>query len=183
MIFPWPKEILENVGDANVTLRVTLSYFIEPNPGERGYTTKYAYQSTALKFSLINSGEDFNNFKIRTNKINQDILKETLGVEKLDSGEYDKTTGTSRWALGADTVFKGSIHSNYWNGSAAEIASCNKLAIFPLASGWWKELKKQNKFDSQLRYSLVVSIETPENMADIYTAIANQVTIQNLLII
>lgn len=181
--FPWPKEILENLGDANVTLRVTLSYFIEPNPGERGYTTKYAYQSTALKFALINSGEDFDNFKIRTNKINQDTLKESLGIEKLDSGEYDKTTGTSRWALGADTVFKGSIHSNYWNGSAAEIASCNKLAIFPLASGWWKELKKQNKFDSKLRYSLIVSIETPENTVDIYTPIATQVAIENLIVI
>lgn len=181
--FPWPKEILENLGDANVTLRVTLSYYIEPNPGERGYTTKYAYQSTALKFSLINSGEDFDNFKIRTNKINQDTLKQTLGVDKLDSGEYDKTTGTNRWALGADTVFKGSIHSNYWNGSAAEIASCNKLAIFPLASGWWKELKKQNKFDSKLRYSLIVSIETPENTTDIYTPIATQVAVENLIVV
>lgn len=177
--FPWPKEILESLGDANVTLRVTLSYFIEPNPSERAYTTKYAYQSTALKFSLINPGEDFDNFKIRTNKINQDDLKENLGVEKLDSGEYDKTTGSSRWALGADTVFKGSIHSNYWRGSAAEIASCNKLAIFPLASGWWKQLKKQNKADSQLKYSLIVSIETPENLIDIYTPIATQVAIQN----
>ncbi len=181
--FPWPKEILENLGDTNVTLRVTLSYFIEPNPGERGYTTKYAYQSTALKFSLINSGEDFDNFKIRTNKINQDTLKEALGVETLDSGEYDKNTGNKRWALGADTVFKGSIHSNYWNGSAAEIASCNKLAIFPLASGWWKQLKKQNKYDSQLRYSLVVSIETPENTADIYTPIATHVAVENLIVV
>ena len=181
--FPWPKEILEDLGEANVTLRVTLSYFIEPNPGERGYTTKYAYQSTALKFSLINSGEDFENFKIRTNKINQNALKESLGVEKLDSGEYEKATGANRWALGADTVFKGSIHSNYLNGSAAEVASCNKLAIFPLASGWWKQLKKQNKGDSQLRYSLIVSIETPENTADIYTPIATRVAVENLIVI
>ncbi len=34
--FPWPKEILENLGAANVTLKVTLSYFIEPNPGDKG---------------------------------------------------------------------------------------------------------------------------------------------------
>lgn len=179
--FPWPKEILESLGETNVTLRVTLSYFIEPNPGDRGYTTKYAYQSTALKFSLINSGEDFDNFKIRTNKKNQDNLKENLGVDKLDSGEYDKNTGSSRWALGADTVFKGSIHSNYWNGSAVEIASCNKLAVFPLASGWWKQLKKQEKHNSELRYSLIVSIETPENTTDIYTPIATQVAVENLI--
>lgn len=173
--FPWPKEILENLGSANVTLKVTLSYFIEPNPGDKGYTTKYAYQSTALRFSLIRPDEDFDNFKIRTNKVSQDELKAILGVDKLDDEAYDRNTGTSRWALGADTVFKGSVHSNYWTGSAAEIASCNTLAIFPLASGWWKQLKKQNKHDSELRYSLIVSIETPDSEIDIYTPIAIQV--------
>ena len=179
--FPWPKESLENLGNNETTLRITLSYFIEPNPGEKGYSTKYSYQSTALKFSLITPGEDFENFKIRTNKINQDNLKNELGVDKLESNEYNKSTGNDRWALGADNVFKGSVHSNYWKGSAVEIASCNKLAIYPIASGWWKQLKKQAKADSQLRYSLIVSIETPENTTDIYTEIANEILISNLI--
>lgn len=175
--FPWPSDILSNLGDANVTLRVTLSYYIEPNPGDKGYSTKYSYQSTALKFLLINPTEDFDNFKIRTNRINIDKLKEKKGRD-LEEGDYDKNQ-EKRWYLGADTVFKGSVHSNFWNGSAAEIAVCNKLAIFPLASGWWKQLKKQHKYDSQLRYSLIVSIETPENSVDIYTPIANQVIVSN----
>ena len=179
--FPWPSEVLANLGDATVTLRITLSYYIEPNPGDKGYSTKYSYQSCALKFLLINPTEDFDNFKIRTNKINIDNLKEEKGG-KLEEGDYDKNK-EKRWYLGADTAFRGSIHSNFWKGSAAEIAVCNKLAIFPVASGWWKQLKKQKKYDSQLRYSLVVSIETPENTTDIYTEIANQVTIQNKIII
>lgn len=178
--FPWPSEILANLGETNVTLRVTLSYYIEPNPGDKGYTTKYSYQSSALKFLLINPTEDFENFKVRTNRINIENLKDEQGVEKLSEVDYEKNQ-EKRWFLGADTVFKGSIHSNFWNGSAAEIAVCNKLAIFPLASGWWKQLKKQKKYDSQLRYSLIVSIETPENTADIYTKIANQVNIQNII--
>jgi len=179
--FPWPSDILANLGDANVTLRVTLSYYIEPNPGDKGYSTKYSYQSTALKFLLINPTEDFNNFKIRTNRINIDKLKEEKGGD-LEEGDYDKNQ-EKRWYLGADTVFKGSVHSNFWNGSAAEIAVCNKLAIFPLASGWWKQLKKQEKYDSQLRYSLIVSIETPENATDIYTPIATQVAVENLIVV
>lgn len=173
--FPWPKEILENLGAANVTLKVTLSYFIEPNPGEKGYTSKYVYQSTALRFSLIRPDEDLENFKIRTNKVSQDALKDALGVEKLHDGDYDKNTANNRWALGAETVFKGSIHSNYWIGSAVEIANCNYLAIYPLASGWWKQLKKQNKYDAELPYTLVVSIETPDLEVDIYTPIAVQI--------
>ncbi len=181
--FPWPKDILENLGAADVTLRVTLSYFIEPNPGDKGYSTKYSYQSCALKFLLINPGETLENFEIRTNKINIENLKNELGVDKLESNDYEKEKGSDRWFLGADTVFKGSIHSNFWNGSAAEIASCNKLAIFPQASGWWKQLKKQKKYNSKLRYSLIVSIETPENTADIYTPIANQVAVKNSIVV
>lgn len=180
--FPWPSEILANLGSANVTLRITLSYYIEPNPGDKGYSTKYSYQSCALKFLLIDPTEDFDNFKIRTNRINIENLKDDLGVDKLSDGDYDKKQ-EKRWFLGADTAFRGSIHSNFWKGSAAEIASCNKLAVFPLASGWWKQLKKQNRYDSQLRYSLIVSIETPENTADIYTKIANQVNIQNDVVV
>ena len=179
--FPWPSDILADLGNANVTLRITLSYYIEPNPGDKGYSTKYSYQSCALKFLLISPTEDFDNFKIRTNRINIDHLKKEKGGN-LEEGDYDKNQ-EKRWFLGSDTVFKGSIHSNYWIGSAAEIASCNKLAIFPLASGWWKQLKKQNKYDSQLRYSLIVSIETPENTTDIYTPIATQVAVENLIFV
>lgn len=182
--FPWPKEILENLGDASTTLRVTLSYFIEPNPGDKGYSTKYSYQSTALRFVLINPGEDFDNFQLRTNKINQDAFKEATGMgkkDKLDSAVMEGEKGSDRWALGADNVFKGSIHSNYWTGTAAEIASCNRLAIYPQASGWWKQLKRQHKHNSRLRYSLIVSIETPENSTDIYTPIATKVAVENLV--
>ena len=32
---PWPCDVLQELGDTLVELRVTLSYFIEPNPGER----------------------------------------------------------------------------------------------------------------------------------------------------
>lgn len=33
---PWPKEILRDLGETQATMRVTLSYFIEPGPGEIG---------------------------------------------------------------------------------------------------------------------------------------------------
>ena len=36
---PWPREQLANLGAAQVEMRVTLSYFIEPNPGERGWNS------------------------------------------------------------------------------------------------------------------------------------------------
>jgi hypothetical protein len=35
-LFPWPRTELEQMGEMEVELRVTLSYFVEPNPDERG---------------------------------------------------------------------------------------------------------------------------------------------------
>ena len=44
---PWPIQELESLGEAMVRLRVTLSYFIEPNPSSRGWTGRYVYPSHA----------------------------------------------------------------------------------------------------------------------------------------
>ena len=35
-----------------VRMRVTLSYFIEPSPGRRGWTRKHRYQSHGLRFEV-----------------------------------------------------------------------------------------------------------------------------------
>ena len=35
---PWPRQVLEDLGEIEVRMRVTLSYFIEPSPGRRGWT-------------------------------------------------------------------------------------------------------------------------------------------------
>lgn len=37
---PWPHNVLEGLGETEVKMKVTLSYFIEPNPGQRGWGTK-----------------------------------------------------------------------------------------------------------------------------------------------
>ena len=38
---PWPHEVLETLGETPVEMCVTLSYFIEPNPSQRGIRTRY----------------------------------------------------------------------------------------------------------------------------------------------
>ena len=34
---PWPREALEGLGDRDVSLKITLSYFVEPNPGSSAF--------------------------------------------------------------------------------------------------------------------------------------------------
>jgi hypothetical protein len=49
---PLPKEILEELGSLPVRMRVTLSYFIEPNPPRRGSVARYQYASHGLRFAV-----------------------------------------------------------------------------------------------------------------------------------
>ena len=71
---------------------------------------------------------------------------------------------------------RGSVHSDWWTGTAAQAASCGKLAVFPV-TGWWRERNHLGKYDRDARYSLIVTIHTPEQTVDLYTPIAQQVGI------
>lgn len=64
---PWPTEVLQELGDTKVRLRITLSYFIEPGPGEIGWKDRYRYPSCGLRFDLINNNEELEDFKKRIN--------------------------------------------------------------------------------------------------------------------
>jgi len=49
---PWPEDELRQLGSCDVRLKVTLSYFIEPNPSRKGYRDRYSYQSHGFRFSV-----------------------------------------------------------------------------------------------------------------------------------
>ena len=52
---PWPRDELAGLGELEVELRITLSYFVEPNPGERGWTRRHRYASHNLRFAVKRS--------------------------------------------------------------------------------------------------------------------------------
>lgn len=162
---PWPKSVLESLGEINVTLKVTLSYFIEPGPGEVGWKDKYRYPSCGLRFDVINSNETTTDFKKRVNV-------KMRGEDKKDSGEG--TSGSGRWYLGTENRDVGSIHSDFCELSAIELSQCNQIAVYPII-GWWRERYHLGKSDSLVRYSLVVSLSTPNEDVDLYTPIITQI--------
>ena len=160
---PWPREQLQSLGDIKVTLRVTLSYYIEPSPGERGWTGKYRYASHGLRFAVnspLQTREDF------ITKINKAIEKE----------EDDEAPGldSDRWVIGRKSDVAGSLHSDFMCESAQDIALCNLVAVYPVI-GWWRERPKLGRVNNKARYSLIVSLETPETGVDIYTPVAVEV--------
>ena len=160
---PWPIEVLqESLSETDVKLNITLSYFIEPNPGSRKYSNKFSYQSHGLRFNVIKPGEDAETFYKRVNKNTREE------GEKGFSGED--------WIIKENYRNKGSIHRDFWIGSGADLATRNQIAVYPV-SGWYRMRKKLEMYDSTVRYSLIVSIEAPEIDVDIYTPIRTLVPI------
>lgn len=49
------------------------------------------------------------------------------------------------------------------------------IAVYPVV-GWWRERAYLGKHDGKVRYSLVVSLETPDVSVDLYTPIITQIT-------
>lgn len=162
---PWPTDLLQELGEAQVTLRVTLSYFIEPNPGQRGGIDKYAYQSHALRFAVRRPLENEAAFRRR---INAQAEAEEQGLPVSASGS---DTG---WTIGERTRSRGSLVSDSWSGTAAALANRGQLAVFP-TMGWWRNRPSHGRFDRVAKYSLVVSIEAPEIQQDLYSIVAQQI--------
>ncbi len=156
--------MLEALGDTPVTLRVTVSYFIEPNPGERGGLDKYAYQSHALRFAVRRPLENEATFRSR---INAQAAAEEQGLPG-DGG------GDAGWHTGERLRTRGSLLSDSWSGTAAALANRGQLAVFP-AMGWWRNRPSHGRFERAARDALVVSIEAPEVEQDLYASVAQQI--------
>jgi subtilisin family serine protease len=159
---PWPIEILEELGEIDVEMRVTLSYFIDPGPGEIGWKDRYLYPSHALRFDINSPTESEEEFLTRINREAQD-----------NSNRTETQSASKYWVIG-QARNKGSIHSDIWKGSAIELAASNIIAVYP-QSGWWRKRLHLHKYNNIARYSLIVSIETPEQDVDIYTPVKIQV--------
>jgi hypothetical protein len=157
---PWPVEQLEQLGTMQVQLKVTLSYFIEPNPGERGWKGRYRYPSHGLRFALKRGLESLPQFRARVNRA---VRLEDEDLVAAATPEEDA------WYLGQIRDV-GSIHSDIWTGSAAELLRRNALAVYPIA-GWWKEKPYLERYEQDVRYALCVSLTALE-AGDIYTPIA-----------
>lgn len=163
---PWPIEALESLGPAEVEMRVTLSYFVEPNPSARGIRSKFHYPSHRLRFDIQRpldaSTEDF------VARVNAAAVRDD-DADQMDASDPN-------WCLGDKQRHRGSLHQDIWKGTAAELASRGHIAVYP-AAGWWRTRPALQRYDLKVRYSLIVSIRTEVNTIDLYTPVAQQVPI------
>lgn len=162
---PWASDLLLQMGETPVKLKITLSYFIEPGAGEIGWKDKYRYQSHGLRFDVNNVDE------------REEVFRKRINIAAREEDEdFQGNSGAERWKVGKDNRSNGSIHSDYMEITAAELSECNLIAVYPVI-GWWRERKHLGKVENQTRYSLIISLETPAQDVELYTTVKNMIEV------
>ena len=168
---PWPVEELRRLGNTNVTLRVTLSSFIEPNPSEAARGSRYRYASHNLRFKLNRADEAAPRFMARISK----LAEQPFGPA---SNEADM------WEYGSDRRDVGSLHIDQFTCRGSDLARRNLVAVHPV-NGWWKTKSLLNGDLPSVRYALIVEIDAEhveaELHAEVETAIAALVAAQAVI--
>lgn len=160
---PWPKDELMRLAENNVRLKVTLSYFVEPSPSEGGWNNRAGYQSCGLRFAVMKPGESPEEFR-------RNVLKISESDDESSRGKNSQVP----WKFGPSNRDKGSVHSDTYEAAAIDLAESNIIAVFPVG-GWWKTRKKLERYNKTVRYSLVVTLSSPETECDLYTPIVTQI--------
>ncbi len=155
---PLPESLLTN-DDSEVELRVTLSYFTEPNKFGRR-----TYHGLDLKWDMQGPQETEDAFIRRVN-----VLKR----ERDDEGKRVKPAKTESfpWDIGIRTRSRGTVQSDRWHGKMSALVGDKLIAIVPVL-GWWEQ-RKALKFQ-EMKFSLVVSVFGP----GVYAAIRPRVEIE-----
>lgn len=157
---PIPAAMLEELDNEAVELKVTLSYFIDPNPGLSANVDPQRYQSHGLRFDLQRRNESFGRFKLRVN-----AAERPEGHGKLRHEGSD-----SRWILGDDSISAGSLHCDVWTGRAVDLLQRDWLCIKPV-NGWCRKRSDRAICNRNTRYALVVTLKTANVELDIYTPV------------
>ncbi|MDD7973861.1 hypothetical protein [Roseinatronobacter alkalisoli] len=155
---PWPKAALEKIENGIVTMKVTLSYFVEPNLSGRAATRPETYRSFGLRFAIKKRSDTKEQFKRRVSGQQE---KDTPGPQQ--EGDY--------WLLGSNAAQAGSLHCDLWRGRAIDLALHDAIGVYPV-TGWWKTHPGQKRFNDKGRYALVISISAPGHNVDMHSEIS-----------
>jgi hypothetical protein len=149
---PFPEDELHAIGESDVELAVTLSYFMDPTDN----LTRRAYGGGRLRWDLQGPTETADGFRARINKVVQE-----QGVTP-GSGSYP-------WAIPADTRSRGTLQHDYTTVAAAHIAGTRLLAVYPVV-GWWEDAR--DRWANDLPYSVVVSVDLGDVDLDVHALVA-----------
>jgi Subtilase family len=155
---PIPSSLLSDA-DPDVELRVTLSYFAEPNKYGRR-----VFHGLDLKWDMQGPQELEEEFLQRIN-----VLKRPKGSD----GKPEKihTKKSFAWDVGKQLRSRGTVQSDRCSVKMSDIVGDKLIAIVPIL-GWWDQ--RPDLQHDAMRFSLIVSVFGP----DVYGAIKPHVESQ-----
>ncbi len=151
---PWPSASLRALGSTEVELRITLSYFVEPDMRTVAARKFQNYPSHRLAFDLKGPEDDPLDVVRRQNKRMTDVrtAKPPARSER-------------NWRIAGALRERGTIHHDTWIGPAEDLAGQDAIRVSPIG-GWWRD--HPDHAGVAVRYALVVSVRTPGARQDIY---------------
>lgn len=155
---PLPESLLSDA-DPDVELRVTLSYFTEPNKFGRR-----TFHGLDLKWDMQGPQESADAFIRRINALKRPKDAEGKRLKPDKTKSFD-------WDVGIERRSRGTVQSDRWRGKMSALVGDKLIAIVPVL-GWWdqrKALKTQ-----EMKFTLVVSVFGP----GVYTAIKPEVEVE-----
>lgn len=152
---PLPESLLTDA-DSNVELRVTLSYFTEPNKFGRR-----TYHGLDLTWDMQGPQESEQAFLERINALKRPKDADGKRVKSSKTKSFD-------WEIGINARSRGTVQSDRWRGKMSALVGDKLLAIVPVL-GWWEQRKALRM--QEMTFSLVVSVLGP----DVYAAIKPRV--------
>jgi hypothetical protein len=154
---PLPEKELERLGDTDVEVSATLSYFTQPNESR-----SVRYASAGLRWEMQAPLEKEQDFRKRINR--------------LDREPGDKTeTEKMPWEIGSRARGRGTVQSDRARVPASDLLGGRAIAVWP-TMGWWHDRKIEG--DPPLYYSLVLSIDVGEGEVDLYTPILEEISVR-----
>lgn len=158
---PLPEELLAG-SDPDVELRVTLSYFAEPNKFRRRI-----FHGLDLKWDMQGPQETEAQFLDRINELQRPLA--TDGKRKRIA-----STKTFPWDIGPKLRSRGTVQSDRWRGKMSSLVGDKLIAICPVL-GWWDQRKELRT--KSLKFSLIVSVLGP----GVYTVIRPRIDIHGTI--
>ena len=139
----WPRTQLASLGDASVRIRVTLSWFIDPDPGERGQKNRFRYQSHGYRFRMKRFEDDDPAYYVNRLLRNKGEKPPPVPAEFEREADVDEVDSEDEgWLLGPKLRGRGSIISDEWVGTALAAASRDEICVYPV-NGWWQDSNKK----------------------------------------
>lgn len=156
---PWPDSALQELGGTDVEMRCTLSYFVQPDLHSAGLERWQFYPSHGLKFDFQRHGES-----------------ETRAMRRLNRAvsTQDPQGDDEGWILGLKKRPRGTLHHDVWRGPAYKLVGRRLISVSPMR-GWWASNSQMQPADVPVRFSLIVSIRTPQTVNDLVAEVSSTI--------